>query len=536
MKKEINELLKKSKEIAKTNPFLSLELAKEALSIAGENEKTIEVADAYYALSYAYRVMSNYVKGLSYALKALEIYDKEEDKQGLIKIKNMIGIIYFYYGDYPTALKNYTGANELLESVSDPNMSSSVLNNIGEIYRHAKEYDLALDYYKKALKVSIEHNIDGNTTILYSNIAELYYVKKSYNRAYETIKKAYEISIISNDAIALALSESMFGRLKVIDSNYTQAKEHYIKALKVLRKVDNQFYTVEILMYFSELDQLTKLNPIKRLTEALNLALELGLDAKISTIYQLMSGYYEGIGDFKMALKCWKSFHMKEKELDLQNLSKKLEILSLEFKYFKEQSHSDKLLMAGKIIEKEVIETNKEIKRIKAENAKLLEVSIIDELTQVYNRRGISRLLKEKFLKKSKSFNLIMIIDIDFFKRYNDNWGHVKGDECLQEIAKGLKNLNYKDYFVGRYGGEEFLCYAKVASLEEGIKIGDHICKMVRDLSILYDESPDSEKLTISLGGIVNDHNYSIEKCIKTADDNLYKVKQTGRNRSEISC
>ena len=535
MKKEINNLLKKSKEIAKTNPFLSLEFAKEALEIGKENCNNIGTADAYYAMSYAYRVMSNYVKGLSYALKALELYNKEKDTQGLIKIKNMIGIIYFYYGDYPTALKNYNSAKELLESVSDPNMASSVLNNIGEIYRHAKEYDLALGYYEKALKVSIEHNIGGNTTILYSNIAELYLVKKSYDKAYETIKKAYEISIISNDAIALALSESMFGRLKAIDSNYTLAREHYIKALKVLRKVDNQFYKVEILMYFSELDQLTGLNPIKRLTEALNLSLELGLDAKVSTIYQLMSTYYESINDLKNALKYWKSFHMKEKELDLQNLSKKLEILSLEFKYFKEQSHADEMMMAGKIIEKEVLETNKEIKRIKAENAKLLEVSVIDELTQVYNRRGISRLLKEKFYSKTKLYSLIMIIDIDFFKRYNDNWGHVKGDECLQEIARSLKKLNYKDYFVGRYGGEEFLCYMRVASLEEGKKIGTRICEMIRELSIPYDESSNSETLTISLGGIVNDCNYSIEKCIKIADDNLYKVKQSGRNRSEIT-
>lgn len=536
MKKKFEELLKKSKEIAKTNPFLSLELAKEALVIAKTHENIIEMADAYYALAYAYRVMSNYVKCLKYALKALEIYEKEENKEGLIRIKNMMGIIYFYYGDYSTALKHYTSANALLESLSDPNMSSSVLNNIGEIYRHAKDYDLALDYYKEALKVSIENNLDGNTTILYSNIAELYFVKKSYEKAYETIKKAHEISIVSNDAVALALTEAMLGRLKVVESDYTEAKDHYIKALKVLRKVDNQFYTVEVLMYFGELDQLTGINPIKRLTEALNLALELSLDAKARAIYQLMSSYYESIGDYKKALKYWKSFHMKEKELDLQNISKKLEVLSLEFKYFKEQSHADKIQMAGKIIEKEVLETNKEIKRIKAENAKLLEVSIIDELTQVYNRRGIGSLLKERFLNDTKMYHLMMIIDIDFFKRYNDNWGHIKGDECLQEIAKHLKSLAYKDFFVGRYGGEEFLCYAKVSSLEEGKKIGDYICKSTRDLSIAYDESPDSEILTISLGGMVNDRNASIEKCIKIADDNLYKVKQSGRNRSEITC
>ncbi|MDM8534745.1 GGDEF domain-containing protein, partial [Clostridiaceae bacterium HSG29] len=271
------------------------------------------------------------------------------------------------------------------------------------------------------------------------------------------------------------------------------------------------------------------------LIEALNNALEIGSDSKISLIYEHLSAYYESEENFEEALKYWKMFYRKEKELDLNNLSKKLEVLSLELRYYKEQSYTENILNISKKFQIEVAKANEELEKMKDENAKLLEVSFIDELTQIYNRRGISKLLKEKFVKDDNLYNLIMILDIDYFKQYNDAWGHVKGDECLQKIAKNLKNLKYRDYFVGRYGGEEFLCYSKVNSFEEAEKIAENICDIVKTLYIPYDQTPDSKTITISLGGFVNSKNDTVGRCIEIADKNLYYIKETGRNRSKIT-
>ncbi len=535
MREKIDQLLKEAKSLAKLNPFKSYELAEEALGIAKTHNYTLEIANAYYHLSYACRVMSDYVNGLSYALKSLEIYDDEENSLGKIKVKNMIGIIYFYYGDYTSALESYSSAFELLEPMNNPNMKSSVLNNIGEIYREAKQYDLALEYYDKALKVSLKADLALNASVMYINMSEIFYTKGNYEKAYEATKSSYDISLEHQDALSLAEAESQLGRLKVTDSKYQEAKELYISGLSRLSKVNNRFYTIDLLINFSKLDELMDESPIIHLTEALNHAIEIGSDSKTSIIYSHLSAYYERIGEFETALTYWKSYHLKEKEVGLNNLSKKLEVLSLELKYSKVHSDAEKILITSNKFEREAYEAKKELERTKAENAKLLEVSVVDELTQIYNRRGITKLLKEKYGENENSYNLIMILDIDFFKRYNDNWGHVKGDECLYEIARHLKELKYSDYFVGRYGGEEFLCYAKVGSLEEGKKIADNICEIIRMLRIPYDQNPDSEMITISLGGVVNNKSYTIKQSIEIADKNLYYIKETGRNRAEIT-
>ncbi len=172
-------------------------------------------------------------------------------------------------------------------------------------------------------------------------------------------------------------------------------------------------------------------------------------------------------------------------------------------------------------------------------NKKLADLSIKDELTGLDNRRGLNEFL-DNLLKTNtgKSIDLSAImIDIDFFKLYNDNYGHLKGDEVLKKIAGVIKTIveNNSDFTV-RFGGEEFLIISYNTDRQNFIKTADRIKQAVYDLGIVHQYSPIGKYVTVSLGvafsriTVPQDINHLIEK----ADNALYVSKNDGRNKVTV--
>ena len=168
-------------------------------------------------------------------------------------------------------------------------------------------------------------------------------------------------------------------------------------------------------------------------------------------------------------------------------------------------------------------------KKIKILNSKLKELSIIDSLTKVYNRGYLNE--KLKIACESKKQVTFIMIDIDYFKVYNDNYGHINGDEALIEVAKIIKSV-FKDDMVFRYGGEEFSVIS-YKTIEELIKCLDELRLEIYNKNIKHEYSKTSDRITLSIGlasSILYTDN-DLLKLTKTADENLYKSKQQGRNK-----
>lgn len=528
---DLEQLLDDAKKLALENPKKSFEIAKAVKEIADANGLEVQKAYAYFHMSYACRVMSEYSNGLDYAFKALEIFIRENNIIGISKIRNIIGIIYFYYGDFTSALENFIISLELLGDCFDPTRESAILNNIGEIYREADQLDKALDYYERALKISIDNQLILNASTIYINIGEIYFLIKNEEKSLEYILKAYDLADQSNSAILQGEVETKLGRLMFSNDNYEKAECYYLSALERFNKVNNKYYLVELLINFATLKEAQNLSSRKYLLEALTHSIESGLASKVSLIYKTLGDYYERIEDYKSSLSYYKLYHLKEKEVEAGNLSKKLEIISIEFKYHKEKNEQLQFRNISKKLEREIFESNKELEEIKKQNTSLIEVSHLDELTQIYNRRGINQML-DKYVGSDNSYlDTVLIFDIDHFKKYNDNCGHLKGDKCLEMITSSLKHLPYKDYFIGRFGGEEFICYMKVHSITEARDIGENIRKQVEALDLTYKEG----KITISVGGMVGFMDrQAINKIINLADQALYEAKDNGRNTVNI--
>ena len=181
--------------------------------------------------------------------------------------------------------------------------------------------------------------------------------------------------------------------------------------------------------------------------------------------------------------------------------------------------------------------TTKKLKRV---NKKLENVSYTDSLTNLHNRRYFN-LVYERELKRAKRQNnyiTFMMLDIDFFKQYNDTYGHVEGDLALKSVAKVLKEtLQRPSDYVFRLGGEEFGVLLSETNESNSAKLAREICDAIRIKKIKHENSTVNECVTISIGVVccIADDALNDEVLISRSDEMLYKAKEDGRDRYVIT-
>lgn len=174
-----------------------------------------------------------------------------------------------------------------------------------------------------------------------------------------------------------------------------------------------------------------------------------------------------------------------------------------------------------------------ELKRLRDFYARL---SLLDGLTGIPNRRRFDEALELEWrrgLRSGKPLSLL-IMDVDFFKPYNDHLGHIAGDECLRKLAKTAAScMERPGDTVARYGGEEFVCLLPETNPAGVLKMVQKIQQVVHDLALPHPISPLGGYVTLSYGGatLVPQQELQAINLIEYADNNLYRAKAGGRNR-----
>ena len=164
------------------------------------------------------------------------------------------------------------------------------------------------------------------------------------------------------------------------------------------------------------------------------------------------------------------------------------------------------------------------------------DINEIDFTTKLLNKQTTFKQLEE-YLKsineKPESFTLAMA-DIDFFKKINDTYGHLAGDEILKQISECLIKNTKGDDIVGRFGGEEFIILLKNTNLDNSKALLEKIRKDIDDLIVKYNNFI-IDNLNISIGAVFNqDNNTDLNNLIEKADKALYNVKENGRNQTKF--
>lgn len=179
-------------------------------------------------------------------------------------------------------------------------------------------------------------------------------------------------------------------------------------------------------------------------------------------------------------------------------------------------------------------------KKLRQANARLESLSITDALTGLHNRRHLkSVFLREIKRARREKFSLaLLIIDIDFFKKINDHYGHTEGDRILVQVSETLrKNCQRPNDYAFRLGGEEFCVITSSLCLQDTIKFAEIFRTAVESLKIPLEPDTTTQCLTVSIGSCTRTpgETDTIDSYMSIADKNLYQAKASGRNQSIAS-
>lgn len=178
-------------------------------------------------------------------------------------------------------------------------------------------------------------------------------------------------------------------------------------------------------------------------------------------------------------------------------------------------------------------------RQLEISNEELQRLTCLDGLTGIANRRRFNEFFYKECLRSTRERTplSLLLIDIDFFKLYNDNYGHVRGDDCISTVAKALQNTVQRPAdLVARYGGEEFAVVLPNTEVDGALKLARSLHNTMLNLKIPHPHSAVSDHLTVSIGiasKIINESN-SPEELIELADHALYDAKHSGRNCSKV--
>jgi diguanylate cyclase (GGDEF)-like protein len=184
-------------------------------------------------------------------------------------------------------------------------------------------------------------------------------------------------------------------------------------------------------------------------------------------------------------------------------------------------------------------EMNKAYQDLSLANSRLEELARTDKLTGLFNRGHFDETLHNEINRATRHRMplSLLFLDVDYFKRFNDYYGHLDGDSCLREIASSLMAaFRRSGEVVARYGGEEFAIILPHHDVENATRKAEEVLQRVRELKIPHDKSTVSRHVTVSIGAVTWQpaSNRPIESAelVKSADILLYAAKAGGRNQA----
>jgi len=524
------------KKISFQDPQRAFHEGKAIMEEARESSLIEVEGHALITMALACRSMTKLSECFDYASDALKIFEAIDNRLGISTALNLLGVVYFYYAMFEQALEHFLRALQLLNESDDHITMSRLYNNMGEVYREVENYDEALLNYRKALDLCEVYHYTLNSAIILENMGEVCFRRGDYDQSFDYYEKSHEILKDSQDATALSELENRIGKIHMIRKSYDKARACFAGALERLESLDNKFFSIDVLINFAELErQFNESLFVYYLSRAIQYGEAINARKKLSQVFQLLADYYEGRRDFEYALDYYKRFHRMEQLIETTVIAHKLEIIKIELNKLTSGHEMEKVIKLNEQLEQNITHQGKMLETLEMTNKRLNAQVIHDELTAIPNRRGIQEILTEEWFdyEQGPFYVGLMMMDIDRFKNYNDFHGHLQGDDCLRQIAKVLSDAfgSHKGV-VGRFGGEEFTCFAKACDLEELIHLGESFRASVESLGLSYEWQNEVHKVTISVG-ICSGYNTdfeSIQELYGLSDRELYRAKSLGRN------
>ncbi|MDN5106797.1 diguanylate cyclase [Aliarcobacter butzleri] len=523
---QLNGLVQNIQTTIKNNENVNINTI-EMLSLMNEKDHFSLYINILKSHPYLYAVYTGYNDGSFYEIINLNIHESlkttykttNTDKWLLIKIsaQNPNKRELFIYDDNLNLTSSRIEDNNY-DPRNRPWYKSAILdtNTIKTApYKYSHINNIGITYAKDIDKTKNVVAID----VLTDNFATLY--KKHIN------KELVNVVIFKKDGLVLSSSNkdnSLFEKffeknknindykeLKVVDIN----KKEYITKIVQLDTLNKQEYIV----IFADYEKITE----PYLSQTFKLLLTFIIIALL--MFPIMI-YLSGIIIKPIYNLVKQSIKIKNRKYNdvsqIESPILEIALLSASFENMAQSINSYQNSLEDKVKQR--------TEELLIKNEELLKLSITDNLTKLYNRVKLDKSLQDE-INRSQRYNTnfsIILLDIDYFKKVNDNFGHQIGDEVLIESAQVLsKNIRNVD-ILGRWGGEEFLVICPETKIEDAIKVASHINAAIK----LHKFTTYPNTITISLGvATFSKHIKNVDDIILNADKALYQAKEEGRDK-----
>ncbi|MCR8744896.1 GGDEF domain-containing protein [Romboutsia lituseburensis] len=545
----------------KSNLDGSIEYINKSLDISNKINNNLWEGKCYCKLACIYLNKGEYKISRRYFIKGAKLLEKEDKKElTLAYIQRLI--VLRWKQCHKQNLKKYIEKIRFLMKFCNDKECGYYYLSIGTTLAYFLQDEIkAMKYFIKGMRIGEKYDILEITGLVLYYFASIYLEcmhnpneairsleELVYSSKYDNLNKELKCSSI------VALIESYLEMDKLHQAYYCiEAIDQYIK------NIDNELdESTNIMLIYLKSKCFCKSN--KNLNKGISLALEAlekyetfkysfkythfdcNINILIGDFYFKLGVYDNSIKYYKRSLdhsSKWGKFYEKkaysclgkvyEIKEDYKNSLKCYRICESIFDYIQKKQSFIKYEKMQKEFEK--IYNEEKIKNLNIYNKSIKEESYKDPLTKVFNRTYLDEYISE--ICNTESMFAIMI-DIDYFKTYNDNYGHLKGDEVLINVAQIIKSsCNELTDIVIRYGGEEFLVLSCNEEKDYFENLPLKIKNNINSLNILHEYSLISDIITASIG-VANINLYNSCDCInliKKADKALYIAKEQGRNR-----
>ena len=498
------------------DPEKQIKEYKKLLKQAQESADLYYIGFVFHMLAVAYNMLGSKDKMLINSVKSLAVFESTGDFEMIADAYITLGAAYYNQENYQLALANYDKAYSIIKKHRMGGTSRlAVLNNLAGVSNLMGDYRSGIRYLSECLKLSEKESPDRSPELLvyYTNLAESYMHLGEYQKAETILKDAQALS-----EKVTVISYICDYRLKYAAANYNlgdikQGNKNFDTAMKLAEGAPDTYSDIEIFRDLTRL--LLKNGDRERACKAVELLTEYGKNNSHTMVQLTVTGtladYYRAVGDTERAVEYY------------ERLAKLYETRTRELKQVQLNIHKSLKDADASIskLNKLILESEERADR--------------DHMTGLLNHAAMLRIgdeFIETAAKKKEKIGAIFI-DIDFFKKCNDTYGHAKGDEIIKEVARACQAEETDIIRFARYGGDEFLGVTCGLEDEAVADIARRICDKIRKADIPNKKNPNGKRVTLSVGIVnvaVTEKTDTIIQIANYADKAVYYSKKAGKN------
>ncbi len=489
-------------------------LCKELLDIAEPNRDIYNCAFAHVYLLDSFLALGDYGSCAYHLIRAEELCRDNGYDDLMVSLCNFAGLYYCKMNNDRAAVRYHIDGIEIAEKLGDDEMKGTHYNNLGLVFAVREDWSTARDYFKLAADIVESDVVPDNISYLISclcNQAEMSVEMGDYKEACSVLEKCDALnSTAAYDKIRVATGWMLYYS-NIGDRENCLRKLKLIIADGFLEYPDKLFISFMLESVVENLLTVGERQEAKRYMDMLD---SMGNESSIANRYHIQS----------MKIQYWKEERNQEeygKALkEYYEIMKQLSLLD------------DETRIQSMVSQIEIVRIKWERQEMHSENVELERLTQLDSLTGLYNRRYLNKLTLKTMQKEDFTSLGYVMLDVDYFKQYNDFYGHFNGDRVLMDVAHVLKEAASENIHAGRYGGDEFVCLCVNVTDDEMDAFVDKVLKGIARKNIVHEKSLCSDRITLSIGYHNEKADTGIipEEILNAADHALYKVKQSGRN------